>query len=91
MAAYWAINLALDHTVKNFKICINDKEWGDFGDAVVQVELKESGEHPGLITTFGIQFKDLNSNIKSIDSLAEGKSCLEIPGVCTKSYQIFLQ
>ncbi|XP_019765023.2 uncharacterized protein LOC109540923 isoform X2 [Dendroctonus ponderosae] len=76
VAAYWAINLALDHTVKTFKICINDKEWGDFGDAVVQVELKESGEHPGFITTFGIQFKDLNSNIKSIETLGEGRFSL---------------
>ncbi|XP_066250606.1 uncharacterized protein [Euwallacea similis] len=74
VAAYWAVSLALDSAISDFKICLNDKEWGDFGDVVIQVEFKETEEHSkGLNTTFAIQFKDICSNVKSIDTLAEGR------------------
>ncbi|XP_066156728.1 uncharacterized protein [Euwallacea fornicatus] len=76
VAAYWAVSLALDSAVKDFKICLNDKEWGDFGDAVIQVKFKETKDNPNDInTTFAIQFKDICSNVKSIDTLAEGRLC----------------
>ncbi|CAG9770977.1 unnamed protein product [Ceutorhynchus assimilis] len=72
--AYWAVSLTLEPTVKDFKISTNDKEWGDFGDVVIQIDLKESQEE--LSTTFAIQFKDVSNNVKSVDSLAEGRFAL---------------
>ncbi|XP_050301302.1 uncharacterized protein LOC126739590 isoform X2 [Anthonomus grandis grandis] len=76
VTAYWAVSLALDPTVKDFKISLNDKEWGQFGDAVVQIDLKEAKEKPALSTTFAIQFKDISNNVKSIGSFGEGRFCL---------------
>lgn len=56
----------------SFQISLNDKEWGDFGDAVVQVELKEADNPTNFTHTFAIQFKDICSNVKHIESLTEG-------------------
>ncbi|XP_060534847.1 uncharacterized protein LOC132707150 isoform X2 [Cylas formicarius] len=67
--AYWAVSLALDANVKDYRISVNSREWKGFGDVIIELHSIDSGE----AETYVIKFKQVSDNMKTIDSVTNGK------------------
>ncbi|KAJ8921834.1 hypothetical protein NQ315_008466 [Exocentrus adspersus] len=67
LTAYLTVRLALDQTVEDFQISVNDREWQVFGDVVVQICHKEKR------VVYAIQCKKVTQAFRQIECLEEAK------------------
>lgn len=63
----------LNPTIDNFRISFNDKSWGSFGDAVVEIQFKALPQKASFQMKHAVSFRSIgSSNTKTVNSFETG-------------------
>ncbi|XP_030758864.1 uncharacterized protein LOC115884435 isoform X2 [Sitophilus oryzae] len=73
LLAYWGVALATNPNVEDFKFSVDNKDWGKFGDVVLEINyVTTPGEKP-IKNIYAISLKYISNNAKQIDDINKGK------------------
>ncbi|XP_076251758.1 uncharacterized protein LOC143191013 [Rhynchophorus ferrugineus] len=73
LLTYWGVTLALNPKVHDFKISVNNKEWGRFGDVVLEIDYSASDYEQSIRIVNAINLKYISNKTKQFDDINRGK------------------
>ncbi|XP_076251755.1 uncharacterized protein LOC143191011 [Rhynchophorus ferrugineus] len=74
LLAYWGVILAMHPMVKDFKISVNNKEWGTFGNVVLEIDYCPNTDSENSVRNiYAINLKYISNNTKQLDDINKGK------------------